>query len=257
MSLSRRLLSAAVCLAVGVLAQAGLRWHLRSAEISPFPDLTASLASLPRDVANPLYEKASEAAGPDLSTPQGWRGLDHAGLDEFRKKLPYTADDLLSRRYFPYRDQTPSGPPLDLYIVYSRTGEDRKHHPEICIRDAAGSAEDVAARRQLLLDAAGERPVMRFRFRTGPAQLTTVYYWHYTLEAPPGPRQSLLQALYQRQSHPAPSVTVQVSLAAADPDLEAVEKGFLGAVDAALSRHHLPPTARIGCNRLPIALKQE
>ena len=41
-------------------------------------------------------------------------------------------------------------------MVYSHKGEDRKHHPEVCVREAAGKPEDVSARATLALDA--ERP---------------------------------------------------------------------------------------------------
>ena len=142
-------------------------------------------------------------------------------------------------------------------MVYSRQGDDRKHHPEICIRDASGATEDFAARRRIALDADGERTVMRFRFQTGTSQYTTVYYWHYTLEALPRKQLTGLRRLYLRQNHPVPSITMQVSLVADLNELEAVEKGFLVAVDSAMRKEQLPATARMGCRRLPIALIRE
>jgi exosortase len=229
------LLAAIACLTVALLAEGGLALYLHGAAATPYPDLRAPFAALPRELQTPTLT---------------WHGQDVSGLDAFRAKLPYPVDDLLYRQYAP----KPAGAPLSLYMVYSRQGDDRKHHPEICIRDASGATEDYDARRQIALDADGARTVMRFRFRTGAGQYTTVYYWHYSLEAPPQRGQTALRRLYQRQNHPVPSITMQVSLVAEPAELEAVEKGFLVAVDAALRKDHLPATARMGCQRLPIAL---
>ena len=50
---------------------------------------------------------------------------------------------------------------------------------------------------------------------------------------------------------------MQVWLDANPEELDVVEKGFLVAVDTTLCQNHLPATARIGCNRLPIALTRD
>jgi hypothetical protein len=249
MHVSQRLQAAAACLVVGVLAQLGLSWHLRGSEVASYSDITAPLRDFPATLA------ATAALAGTEGTPlqMMWFGRDADGLDEFRAKLPYRVDDLLYRGYMPAQ----GGRPVFIYMIYSRQGEDRKHHPEVCVRDASGATEDLAARRQIALDANGERSVMRFRFRTGAARFTTVYYWHYTLEAMSPKSQSFLQALHQRLSQAAPSMTVQVWLDASPDELDVVEKGFLVAVDTALRQNHLPATARIGCNRLPIALTRD
>jgi exosortase len=232
----RGLRAAVACLIGGLLAEGGLTWYLHAGEAPAYPDLCAPLAELPHVLPSPA---------------QVWQGQDLPNLEEFRAKLPYHADDLLYRLY----KATPAGPSVYLYMVYSRQGDDRKHHPEICIRDASGATEDFAARRQIALDAEGRRSVMRFRFRTGISQFTTVYYWHYSLEAPPRQGQTILRRLYQQQNYPVPSITVQVALVGEEK--EALEQGFLAAVDSALRRSQLPATARIGCDRLPIALVRE
>jgi len=249
MHVSQRLQAAAACLLVGVFAQLGLSWHLRGSEIGSYPDLTSPL----RDFPATLNGSVTAAFTGGTPAPLLWFGRNADGLEEFRAKLPYRADDLLYRGYLPAE----GGRPVFIYMIYSRQGEDRKHHPEVCVRDASGATEDMAARRQVALDATGERSVMRFRFRTGSARLTTVYYWHYTLEAMPRKGQSFLQALHQRLSQPAPSMTVQVWLDTSPDELDGVERGFLVAVDTALRQSFLPSTARIGCNRLPIALTRD
>ncbi len=249
MHVSQRLQAAAACLVVGVLAQLGLSWHLRGSEVTSYPDLAAPLHDFPATMTGSAMLAGAEGTPSQML----WFGRDADGLDEFRAKLPYRADDLLYRGYVPAQ----GGRPVFIYMIYSRHGEDRKHHPEVCVRDASGATEDLAARRQIALDGNGERSVMRFRFRTGAARFTTVYYWHYTLEATAFKNQSFLQALHQRLSQPAPSMTVQVWLDASPDELDVVEKGFLVAVDTALRQNHLPATARIGCNRLPIALTRD
>jgi exosortase len=237
-SVTRGLLAAIVCLIVALLAEGGLGWYLRAGEIPTYPDIRAAFAALPHRLSTPT---------------RTWHGQDLPGLDHFRARLPYPVDDLLYRQYTP----APAGPPVALFMIYSRQGDDRKHHPEICIRDAYGAMEDLTARRQIALDEDGQRTVMRFRFRTGASQYTTVYYWHYALEAPPSHKLTTLRRLYRRQNQPVPSVTVQVSTVAEWKDLDAVEHGFLAAVDAALCKEHFPVTARIGCHRLPIALVRD
>jgi exosortase len=230
----------------GLLAEGGLAWYLRVGQAPEYPELHAPFASLPLELT--AFSRADEKNHGLI-----WRGRDVPNLDEFRAKLPYISDDLLYRHYVAEKGR----PTVTLYMVYSRQGEDRRHHPEICIRDASGATEDFGARRQMVLDSRGERTVMRFRFRTGIGQYTTVYYWHYSLESQPRSGQTTLRRIYQQQNHPVPSITVQISLVGDEKDVETVESGFLAAVDSALCRTQLPATARIGCQRLPIALVRD
>ena len=55
-----------------------------------------------------------------------WVGAERPAVrDAIRAKLPFPADDLLVRGY-----QNANGAFAQLYMVHSRAGEDRKHHPE-------------------------------------------------------------------------------------------------------------------------------
>jgi hypothetical protein len=246
MTLSRRLLIAAACLAAGVAAQAALQQHLSRAPASPYPAFRKELAACPLTLQPPAETEPASAA----ALPEVWRGVDLPGLEELRARLPFHADDLLSRGY----RALPAGPVVKLYMVHSRIGEDRKHHPEICIREVAGAPEDEDARALIYLDPEHRRAVQRFRFRTGTGEYTTVYYWHYTFEPTPQAGQSFLQVLHQRLSQPAPSLTVQVASIASPEELAAVESSFLVALDAALQREHLPAGTRIGCDRQAVSL---
>ncbi|MCI0464607.1 MAG: EpsI family protein [Gemmataceae bacterium] len=182
-----------------------------------------------------------------------WEGKAHPQQQGVRDRLPFQADDMLMRLY--RSDASPH--PVELYLVHSRAGEDRKHHPEVCLRDVAGAPEDPSARQIVYLDAEQKRPAQRFRFRTGTTEQTTVYYWHYTFSPLPREGQTFLQALHQRLSRPAPSVTVQVSTLAPPEQLAAVEQTFLPALDAALQAGQLPARTTVGYERLAILVVRE
>ena len=143
-------------------------------------------------------------------------------------------------------------------MLYIRDiGEDRKHHPEICIREVTGAPEDLSAREKFSLDAENKRQVQRFVFRTGSVGRTTVYYWHYTFLAPAAGN-TFLQTLHQRLGERPPSLTVQATTNRDDPAaLQAIETQLLPLVDAAFAGRILPPTAVIESNRLPVALLRE
>jgi hypothetical protein len=144
---------------------------------------------------------------------------------------------------------------VGLYMVYSRTGEDRKHHPEICIREVAGAPEDVSARGKVPLAEAG-RACQRFRFLGRADQSTVVYYWHYRLPPAPADR-SVVQELHQRLAGSSPSVTVQVTLSGQRPDdLTLVETTLLPALDRAI-RAATPDGTVVACDRIPIPLARD
>jgi hypothetical protein len=249
MSLGVRLMLVAGCLAAGLAAQLALERHLDAAAAGAYPELKRGLDDFPQAVANPALPEPS----PDNPWPPAtWYGEDRADREALRQKLDF-ADALCARTYHPEH----VGVAVTLYMVYSRAGEDRNHHPEICIREVAGAPEELDGRALVYLDAAQERPVQRFRFRTSPTRSMTVYYWHYTLDPVFPAGQTSLQVLHQKLSHPAPSVTVEVSTYAQPVEQTAVERDFLVAVDALLQRDHLPATARIGCDRLPVGVIRE
>lgn len=233
---------ASAALALGVVAQFGLTTHLRAAGELSYPTLTAPLATLPLVVNDP-------ATGQPM-----WKGKDMPGAaDAIRSKLPYRADDLLVRAYY-----NVDGVGVQLYMVHSRAGEDRKHHPEICIREVSGAPEDLSFRAQVPIRPDGSARAQRFRFRTGVGRSIVVYYWHYTPVPVPDPGRSRLQRLHLRLGVAAPSLTAQVTLGTDDPRaIAAVEKGLLPALDRAAREQVLPPGTEAACNRVPIALTRE
>ncbi len=238
----RGLLVAAAVLAVGVAAQFALTAHLQAAGEASFPTLTGQLESLPLQLPDPTTGRMA------------WAGLDLTDArDALRKKLPFVADDLLMRGY-----QNADGATVQLYMVHSRAGDDRKHHPEICIRDVSGAPEDLGFRRRVPLRSDGSAEAQRFQFQTGSSRAVVVYYWHYTLLPAPDASLTRLQSLHQRVGVAAPSVTVQVSTGVTDAKtLEAIEKQLLPALDAAARDRILPAGTETGCNRIPIALARQ
>jgi exosortase len=236
----RGLVLAAVLLAVAVAGQFALAAHVRSAGEVSFPTLARPLDSLPLAFNDPA---TGEPVWTGANLPEGRAAI--------LAQLPFRADDILVRGY---RDAR-TGATVQLYMVHSRAGEDREHHPEICIRDVSGAPEDLSFRRRIPLRPDGRDEAQRFRFQTGVGRSVVVYYWHYTLVPAPNPSQTRLQTLHQRIGVAAPSLTVQVSMSTAEPRaLASVEQHLLPALDAAARVAILPAGATAGCNRVPIAL---
>jgi hypothetical protein len=252
MSLQKRLTLAAIALAVCVAGQLALQVHLaagvrHAALRRPLTELPMTLDDSTTGVldSNPVSLRA-------------WCGEAQSESATLSAKITF-ADELIARYY-----RTSATPPAQgeeerqvtarLYAVYSRKGEDREHHPELCMRDVAGYEEDANAAALVPLDQAGARSVQRFRFRTETGQLAYVYYWHYTLAGERRRGQTALQALHQRFGPRPPSVTVQVSTGVSGAELELVERSFLPAVDQALQSTVLPADARLGHDRLPVRL---
>lgn len=78
-----------------------------------------------------------------------------------------------------------SGRAVTLWIAHSKTGSDRWHNPEVCMR-AIGMLEDESARSNIELgqraDQKKEPAVQHFRFyRPGQSLGQSVYYWHFTI----------------------------------------------------------------------------
>jgi Protein of unknown function (DUF3485) len=238
MSLTARLMLINALLVVGVAGQWALSHHLRAGGELGYAEIARPISQLPLVIA-----ASSEGA-------EWWRGKTNPHEDVIRTQLPFTPDDLVSRTYVLDR----SGFFVNLYMVYSRQGDDRKHHPEVCIRDVAGAPEDESARRILWLGDDITRPVQRFRFRTSATHHTTVYYWHYTFPRNVRDGETRLQVLHQRLSQPPPSITVQVSTLAEVAELDDIEKSFLTPLDQAMWKTYLPQGTTMATDRMPIAL---
>jgi exosortase len=226
-------------LVLGLAGQWLLQAHLQQSGEWSYPHLQAPLATIPLTIADPT------------GRPVVWQGQVLEEMEaQLRQRLPFAVDDLLMRVY-----RTESGDWARVYMVHSRAGEDRKHHPEICIRDVSGAPEDITFRQRVPLDTAGRAEAQRFRFWTGANRSLVVYYWHYTLEPVAVEGQSRLQRLHQRLGVSPPSLTVQVSTNGENAGhLANVEKVLLPALHAAMERQILPVTSRCGCDRIPIGL---
>ncbi len=236
-SLAVRLRPVLICLALVFVVQMVLKVHLSAAGPESFPSMQQPLAVLPTKFGT------------------AWHGQDRSDAADVRTKLPFVPDDLV------FRDYRLAGTNLvvQVYAVYSRVGEDRKHHPEICIREVTGAPEELAERRVIALDPDEKmkRAAQRFVFRTASVERTTVYYWHYAFLAPTT-NNSFLQTLHQRLEQHIPSLTIEVLTTTDDPrELQAIEDGLLPALDAALVANCLPSTALVDANRLPVALNRE
>jgi hypothetical protein len=144
---------------------------------------------------------------------------------------------------------------FQLWMVYSALGEDRGHHPEVCMR-AAGMPEDPEGR--AVVSAEGHsRPIQQYRFgRVGDGESLLIYYWHYTLNPPPDEQIGPLQRAYQQWQRRPSSLTIEVfTQSVANDDAEAAQQ-FVRAVDHAIQAF-LPPGAARGSARLPVFLVAE
>lgn len=94
----------------------------------------------------------------------------------------YLYGDVHIMRRFRHRK---SGRHVTLWVAHSKTGSDRWHNPEVCMR-ATGMLEDESARSHVSLGRRGkekkEPAVQHFRFyRPGQSLGQSVYYWHFTI----------------------------------------------------------------------------
>jgi exosortase len=237
----RGLVIATAGVIVGIGLQLTLNTHLHAAGEASYPTLIRPLDTLPLTIV-------------DTQTNEPvWQGQNNTTYrDKLLQKISFPIDDLLVRVY-----EHSGGEVAHLYMVHSRAGEDRKHHPEICIRDVNGSPEDLSFRKRIPIGPDGAE-AQRFRFQKGVGQVTVVYYWHYTLLPPPQPGLTRLQQWHQRIGITAPSITAQVSLSSDDPrTLAAIEQQLLPQLHAAAFQQVLPPNTHTGCERLPIALARQ
>ncbi len=220
MTLAVRSSLVAALLTLGLVGQVALQRHLQAAGPLPWVPLARPLAELSRQIGD-------------------WRGRDVP----IRDPRSLYADEHLQREYvLPERNQA-----LQVWIVYSRDGEDRGHHPEVCMA-VSGKPEDPRARRELPLPG-GDAPVQQYRYgRLGDFQ--RVFYWYYTLSPPAGSADTV-QRLYQRARRRPSSVTIEVFAPETGPgDVESASR-FVALLDEAV-RDLLPDDAVRGSRRTPV-----
>jgi hypothetical protein len=225
MRIGGRVIMVAVVLTVALAAKTALFGYLQSAGPLPTMTLGKPLVAFPRDF------------------PQ-WAGRDLPITD------PRTliGDQRLSRVYFNREHKQQ----FRLWMVYSASGEDRGHHPEVCMR-AAGIPEDPQGRAEL--SAAGDpQPIQQYRFgRTSDGEGLLGFYWYYTLFPPRNEDISPLQRGYQRCQRRPSSLTIEVFTPAEACEDVGDAQDFVRSVDHAI-RAFLPPGAVRGSARLPVLL---
>jgi EpsI family protein len=208
-------------LAAGTAGHYGLFGYLEAAGPLPVVELRRPLDELPRTL------------GP-------WQGQDRPIEDE---ALLY-ADAHLDRMY----RHMPTGHTVQVWMAYSRTGEDRGHHPEICMA-VAGKPEDPQARKTLPLPGKGA-PIQRYRFGR-PGEFQLVYYWYYTMKPPRAAGVSDLQRLYQRLRARPASVTIEVFSPEGLPEHRELAEDLVARLDAAVQELVGPEAVR-GSRRSPV-----
>ena len=216
-----RILLAVALVAAGCVAHTLLRWHVVSPGPLPAVALRLPLEELPRQLGD-------------------WLGRDRPVADS---DLLF-ADQHLQRAYVHHQ----TGQTILVWLVYSNRGEDRSHHPEVCMA-VAGQQEDRGAR-QTLNVAGHAAPVQQYRFgRDGAYQW--VYYWYYTL-LPEQPAQlSSVQRLFRRLHYRPSSLTVEVFAPERNEHEVEAAQSFVRRIDQAL-QPLLGATAVRGSHRKPV-----
>ncbi len=172
-----------------------------------------------------------------------WRGIDREPDDD--QKL--YGDQYIQRYYIhPSQEKT-----VALWLTYSQIGDDRNHHPEVCMT-AAGKREDRAARQTCPVEGSGNPP-QQYRFEGPTGDRQWVFYWHYTLSLPDQNEAHPLQDLYRRLRRRPSSVTIEVFAPEnSSSDLEFAQE-FVRLVDSSL-RNHVGPDAIRGNQRLRVTV---
>ncbi len=180
-----------------------------------------------------------------------WKGQPHPEADKMAQLADF-ADALTMRAYFDNK-----GHAATVYLVFSATGRDRLHHPEVCLRDAAGAVELKHDRLTVPLQPNTQRYAERFRYLHQRQERTVVYYWHYTFMSPIKEDQSLLQRVHLKQYDSWPGITVQVQTNMNDPaGWKLLETTLLPEVDRWVNEH-VPAGTQVGTGRLPVRFTHE
>jgi len=180
-----------------------------------------------------------------------WKGQPHPETDKVTQQADF-ADAVTLRTY---TDNL--GHAAAVYLVFSATGRDRLHHPEICLRDAGGAVEIKKDRRIIPLQPDTERFAERFRYQRQRQERTLIYYWHYTFMPPITGEQSFLQRVHLKQYDRWPGITVQAQTNMNDPlAWQALETTLLPELDRWLSTH-IPTDAQVSASRLPVRFTHE
>jgi hypothetical protein len=223
MNLIVRTITVFLVLAAALAGQNCLQQYLAEAGAIPPLPLTKSLAELPWKLGK-------------------WRGED-LPIDDARQLY---GDDYVQRTYW----DTEGNQVLSIWIVYSRDGQDRGHHPEVCM-GVAGKMEDVRVRQTV--DVPGhEQPVQQYRFGQD-GESVWVYYWHYTLPSPKSDELDAVQRAYQKLHVRPASMTLEVFAPERASTDVAGAQDFVRLVDAAI-QDFVGPTAVRGSHRLPVTV---
>ena len=210
-------------LAVGWVFQVAMTCHVGAGSQSSSADWDVPLDAIPHTLGD-------------------WRGVDRV-VDDPRLLV---GDRRLRRVYrLGSTDAT-----AELWMVSSKDGSDRAHHPEVCMA-VAGRPEDREGREFVAVDG-HSCPVQQFRFGS-QADSQWVYYWHYTLAPPDEEGSSALRRLHRRLHWRSPSVTIEVFVPGQSPGMRAQAQEFVRLVDAALQKN-LPRTAVRGNQRAPVTV---
>lgn len=153
-----------------------------------------------------------------------WRGADFPCPEEWKYGDEYV--------YRVYQNRF-TGHRLFMWIVFSKTGLDRNHHPEVCMA-VSGKPEYLEMRRDFHIGGS-ESPIQQYMFGD-QYDRQWVFYWYYTLPLHGLNELSQVQRLFVHLRHSPPSLSIQVFSPELTDDGGTRSREFVKLMDAALQR---------------------
>ncbi len=172
-----------------------------------------------------------------------WHGQDR----EPDEDTTLYGDEYIQRDY----THATRGQTVALWTTYSHAGEDRGHHPEVCMV-VAGKREDASVR-QTCPVGDDQDAVQQYRFAGPLGDRQWVFYWHFTMPPHDPPGITDFQKLYQRLRRRPSSLTIEVFAPEKRADDAEYAREFVSLVDRALAEH-VGSTAVRGNVRLPVTV---
>ena len=132
---------------------------------------------------------------------------DWSGADTPSESSAFLYGDEHVHRVYRHRQ---TGQTLTLWMVYTKDGSDRSHHPEVCMR-TIGCVEERDLRTELPL-ADQPQPAQRFFFRNRDGRAGQwVYHWYYIFcEAPSDQPLTVWQRLLEKGGRKRSGMTVEI-----------------------------------------------
>jgi exosortase len=171
-----------------------------------------------------------------------WQGADFPCPEEWKYGDEYV--------YRVYQNRI-TGHRLFMWIVFSKTGLDRNHHPEVCMA-VSGKPEYLEMRREFDIGRS-QSPIQQYMFGD-QYDRQWVFYWYYTLPLHGLNELDQVQRLFVNLRGRPPSLSIQVFSPELTDDDGTRSRDFVQLMDAALQRQ-VGSGAKRGSEPAPIIIQ--